>query len=52
MKIAPIDIAHKVFGKKMMGLDSEEVQDFLRLIAEEMETLIRERNNLREQMRD
>jgi cell division initiation protein len=52
MKIAPIDIAHKVFGKKMMGLDGEEVQDFLRQIAEEMEALIRERNNLREQMRE
>lgn len=52
MKIAPIDIAHKVFGKRMMGLDSDEVQDFLRQIAEEMETLIRERNNLREQMRE
>ncbi len=52
MKIAPIDIAHKVFGRKMMGLAPEEVSDFLRQIAEEMESLIRERNNLRENMRE
>lgn len=52
MKIAPIDIAHKNFNRKMMGIDQEEVTDFLRQVAEEMEGLIRERNNLREQMRE
>ena len=52
MKIAPIDIAHKTFTRKMMGLDQEEVMDFLRLLAEEMETLIRDRNNLRESIRE
>jgi cell division initiation protein len=52
MKIAPIDIAHKTFARKMMGLDQDEVMEFLRMIAEEMETVIRERNNLREAMRE
>lgn len=52
MKIAPIDIAHKTFSRKMMGLDTDEVQDFLRLVAEEMEALIRDRNNLREELRE
>lgn len=52
MKIAPIDIAHKSFTKKMMGLDQNEVMDFLRQIADEMESLIRDRNNLREQLRE
>ncbi len=52
MKIAPIDIAHKTFGRKMMGLDPEEVMDFLRLVAEEMEVLVRERNTLRETIRE
>lgn len=52
MKIAPIDIAHKTFNRKMMGLDSDEVMDFMRAIAEEMESLIRERNNLRESLRE
>lgn len=52
MKIAPIDIAHKSFSKKVMGLDSEEVQEFLRNIADEMENVIRERNHLRETLRE
>ncbi len=52
MKIAPIDIAHKQFGKKMMGLDSEEVHSFLQSIAEEMENINRERNQLRETLRE
>lgn len=52
MKIAPIDIAHKTFGRKMMGLDPEEVMDFMRNVADEMEALIRERNNLRETLRE
>mgnify|MGYP006208576081 CR=1 FL=1 len=52
MKIAPIDIAHKTFGRKMMGLDHDEVMDFLRNISDEMESLIRERNTLRENLRE
>ncbi len=52
MKIAPIDIAHKTFTRRMMGLDQDEVMDFLRLIAEEMESIIRDRNNLRESIRE
>lgn len=52
MKIAPIDIAHKNFTRRMMGLDQNEVTDFLRQIAEEMETLIRDRNTLRESVRE
>lgn len=52
MKIAPIDIAHKTFTRRMMGLDQDEVMDFLRLIAEELEAVIRDRNNLREAIRE
>jgi cell division initiation protein len=52
MKIAPIDIAHKNFTRRMMGLDQDEVLDFLRLVAEEMESLIRDRNALRESVRE
>jgi cell division initiation protein len=52
MRIAPIDIAHKTFHRKMMGFDPDEVMDFLRLVAEEMENLIKERNSLRETLRD
>jgi len=52
MRIAPIDIAHKTFHRKMMGFDPDEVMDFLRLVAEEMESLIKERNSLRESLRE
>lgn len=50
MRIAPIDIAHKMFGKKMMGLDPEEVYVFLRDVADQMEELVRERNRLKEEI--
>ncbi len=52
MKIAPIDIAHKSFSRKMMGFDAEEVMEFLREVSDEMEQLIRERNTLKENLRD
>lgn len=52
MRIAPIDIAHRTFHRKMMGFDSDEVMDFLRQVAEEMEMLIKERNSLKETLRE
>lgn len=51
MRIAPIDIAHKSFNRKVMGLDADEVANFLRDIADQMEELIRERNALKESSR-
>ncbi len=52
MRIAPIDIAHKTFGRKMMGLDGDEVIEFLRDVADQMEEIIRERNSLKESVRE
>ncbi len=52
MKIAPIDIAHKSFDRKLMGSDTEEVHQFLKAVADQMEDLIRERNNLKEALRE
>ena len=52
MKITPIDIAHKTFGKKMMGLDIDQVMDFLQQVAGQMEALIHERNSLKETLRE
>lgn len=52
MKITPIDIAHRSFNKKMMGLDPEEVMDFLQQVAAQMEALIQERNALKEAGRE
>ena len=52
MKIAPIDISHKTYSRKMMGYDPDEVTEFMRAVADEMERLIRERNELRESLRE
>ena len=53
MKISPIDIMHKSFGKKMLGgLDAEEVSDFLQAVAHQMETVLHERNALKETLRE
>jgi len=52
MRIAPIDIAHKTFSRKVMGVDADEVADFLRDVADQMEELIRERNSLKEALRE
>ncbi len=52
MRITPIDIAHKTFNKKMMGLDADEVMDFLQQVATQMETLIQERNAIKEALRE
>lgn len=52
MRIAPIDIAHKTFHRKMMGFDPDEVMAFLKLVADELESLIKERNSLKETLRE
>lgn len=48
MRIAPLDITHKTFSKKMMGLDPQEVYDFLRDVADQMEELVRDKEKLKE----
>jgi cell division initiation protein len=50
MKITPIDIQQQQFkGKMIGGLDPEDVDAFLQTVAGEMENLIRENNDLKEQ---
>jgi len=51
MRVAPIDIAHKTFGKKIYGLNTEEVYDFLRDIADELESMSREHEQLLEKQK-
>ncbi|MES3036968.1 MAG: DivIVA domain-containing protein [Bdellovibrionota bacterium] len=48
----PVDIAHKSFSKKMMGIDQTEVETYLRQVAEHMEALIKEKNSLKEILRE
>ncbi|MEI8355063.1 MAG: DivIVA domain-containing protein [Deltaproteobacteria bacterium] len=50
MKISPIDIQQQQFkGKMFGGLSPEDVDAFLQLVAREMEDLIRENSDIKEQ---
>jgi cell division initiation protein len=52
MKITPLDIQQQQFkGKVFGGLNPEEVDTFLQLVAREMEEIIRENSELKEQIR-
>ncbi len=51
MRITPLDIQQKQFPSRFRGFDMEEVDSFLELIREEMEELLRENANLREESR-
>lgn len=48
MNITPLDITQKSFRRTFRGLDAEEVEAFLSLVASEFEGLIREVTALRE----
>ena len=48
MRITPLDIQQKQFPMKFRGLDVEEVFAFLEVIREEMEDLLRENAQLKE----
>ena len=51
MRITPLDIQQKQFTTRFRGFDMEEVDSFLEIIREEMEELLRENANLREESR-
>ena len=51
MRITPLDIQQKQFASKFRGFDMEEVDSFLELLREEMEELLRDNANLREEAR-
>lgn len=52
MKISPLDIQQQQFkGKMFGGLDPEDVDTFLQMVAGELEDLIRENADLKEQAR-
>ena len=52
MKVTPLDILQQQFkGKMFGGLDPEDVDSFLQLVSQEMESLLRENSDLKEQTR-
>ena len=50
MKISPMDIQKQTFGRKLRGLDPEDVKTYLNLVAEEVAALQRERDSLEQEV--
>ncbi|NOY59893.1 MAG: DivIVA domain-containing protein [Calditrichaeota bacterium] len=50
MKLTPLDIRKQEFKKTMRGFDPDEVEAFLSMVADEMELLIRERNQTNDEL--
>lgn len=51
MRLTPLEIRKQAFARRRLGgVDPEEVQDFLNLVATELEELVRENAHLREQI--
>ncbi len=51
MKITPLDISQKSFGRGLRGFDRQEVEAFLALVASEFEAALKELHSLREDNR-
>ncbi len=52
MKITPVDVAHKTFNRSFYGLNQTEVVAYLQAISDQLEALFKERNELRERLRE
>ncbi len=46
MEISPLDVRNQVFKKRMKGYDPEEVKQFLDAVADRMEQMLKEREEL------
>ena len=52
MKISPMDIQRQAFGRKLRGLDPDEVRTYLNIVAEEVAALQIERDRLDQEVQD
>lgn len=52
MDLTPHEIAQKLFTKRMMGFDLQEVTDFLYTVSAQMQDLIQERDHLKSLSKD
>ncbi|MBN1543537.1 DivIVA domain-containing protein [candidate division KSB1 bacterium] len=50
MKLTPLDIRKQEFKRILRGLDPDEVEAFLGMVADEFEMLIREKNQLNDEL--
>jgi len=51
MRLTPLDLQNHRFSHRLRGYDSAEVDDFVRMVAEDYESLVRENEALRESVR-
>ena len=51
MRMTPLDIQSHRFARRFSGLDPDEVESFLRMIAEDYESLLRENETQNERVR-
>jgi cell division initiation protein len=52
MKISPMDIQRQTFGRKVRGLDPDEVRAYLNIVAEEVAALQMERDQLHQEVQE
>ena len=52
MKISPMDIQRQAFGRKLRGLDADEVRAYLNIVAEEVAALQMERDRLHHEVQE
>lgn len=52
MHLTALEIAQKLFAKRMMGYDIQEVTDFLYLISSQLEEIYQENSKLREALKE
>ncbi len=50
MKFSPMDLQLQRFGRKLMGLDTDEVKRFLEAVSEDFQEIIKENNVLKEEL--
>jgi cell division initiation protein len=52
MKISPMDIQRQAFGRRLRGLDADEVRAYLNIVAEEVAILQMERDRLHHEVQE
>ena len=50
MKISPLDVSSQMFKVRFRGFDTTEVENFLRLVADELEDQTRENRSLKQKI--
>lgn len=51
MRLTPLDVQQKQFDRKLRGVDPHEVKQFLELCADELEELVKQNIELKEEIR-